>query len=428
MKQPKTAKQLTFTYFSIVAFAIIVFHFSMFESLVEDIELIYAKNRMFKDKDVAMTLLEGTDLKHVVVPPFTNVYVGIGSVPEGVVFASNIAADRPYELDKRSTMDLETFSMRFDVVLNGQKKDLYLLHYDDVYELSEEQIFQTQTTQLALSLLLLVISLWVVMRISNRLTKPLSQLSQRLHAHNSDTLSAISLPEGSVTREILHLVDRLNHYQDQIRELVKRERAFNRYASHELRTPLMVIKGAATLLAKSDSKVFLERQRVRIAQACQEMEDYISTLLSLTREEDLGALTYRAVGQEELGAIRQAHLGYVIGPEVQVDIVHEGVVMTRLPVAALHILVGNVLKNALACTDQGKVTIKLSNNTLSVIDTGCGLKGKPGGDSYGLGLMIVRDLCSKYHCSFTLTDNLMSKEGRHGCTAKVVFPVSDTPN
>mgnify|MGYP000312500983 CR=1 FL=1 len=44
MKQIKTAKQLTFTYFSIVAFAIIAFHFSMFTSMIENIEMIYVSH------------------------------------------------------------------------------------------------------------------------------------------------------------------------------------------------------------------------------------------------------------------------------------------------------------------------------------------------------------------------------------------------
>ncbi|ETX09801.1 ATPase [Marinomonas ushuaiensis DSM 15871] len=417
MKRIKTAKQLTFTYFSIVAFAIIAFHFSMFESLIENIESIYAENRMLKDKNTAVSLLEGTDFTYVSVPPFSEAYVGKENLPAGIVLNSNITDDKPYELDERSDIDREIFSMRSQVILNGKRKELYLLHYDEIYEISEVQMFETQSTQLFLSLLLLVVSLWVVMRISARLTKPLALLSRDLGNRSSSNLSTIELPEGAATLEIHQLVERLNVYQNQIKAMIDRERAFNRYASHELRTPLMVMKGVVTLLGKSDSKEFLERQRQRIDKACQEMEDYISTLLSLTRAEDLSLTAYRLVEDKEFYDIREAHLVYLADKAVEVDIINTGQIITQLPMPTFHILVSNLLKNAMACTETGSVTIKVFDNTLSVVDTGCGLQGKPGGESYGLGLMIVRDICEKYDCEFSLLDNESV-----GCTAKVSFP------
>lgn len=420
MKHIKTAKQLTFTYFSIVAFAIIAFHFSMFQSLIENIEVIYAEKRMLEDKKAALDLLEGSDLTHVSLPPFSEVYVGKDNLPAGVVLAANMKDNKSYELDGDSDTRLEKFSMRSTVMLNGKEQTLYLIYYDEIYELSEAEMFETQSTQLILSLLLLVVSLWVVMRISDRLTKPLAQLSKSLGEKTPANLSPIELPEGAATREIRHLVDRLNSYQDQIKDLIERERAFNRYASHELRTPLMVMKGATTLLGKSDSKVFLERQRVRMVQACQEMEDYITTLLSLTRDEDLDAIASRVVQSSEYESIRQTHLGYLSDKSVAVDIIETGKVVTKLPIPTLHILVGNLLKNAMACTEEGHVNMLVADNEIAIVDTGCGLSGKPGGESYGLGLMIVRDICAKYHCSFSLVDNV----GQVGCTAKVVFPTS----
>ncbi|MGO3740351.1 histidine kinase dimerization/phospho-acceptor domain-containing protein [Marinomonas foliarum] len=419
MKQIKTAKQLTFTYFSIVAFAIIAFHFSMFTSMIENIEMIYAENRMLKDKNTAVSLLDGTELAHVAVPPFSDVYVGKENLPPGIVLAQGMVDDKPFELDEASDTTLEMFAMRSQVVLNGELKEIYVIHYDEIYEISEGQMFETQSTQLILSLLLLIVSLWVVMRISGRLTKPLAQLTQSLGVRSPANLSAIELPEGAATREIRQLVDRLNLYQNQIRDLIERERAFNRYASHELRTPLMVMKGATTLLGKSDSKEFLERQRVRMAQACQEMEDYITTLLSLTRDEDLDVIASREVQTSEYDDIRQMHLGYLAGRKVTVEIINKGQIITKLPVPTFHILVGNLLKNAMACTEEGYVNIVISENELAIVDSGCGLSGKPGGEGYGLGLMIVRDICAKYDCSFSLVDNA---DG--GCRATVVFPHS----
>ncbi|WP_394183527.1 sensor histidine kinase [Marinomonas posidonica] len=417
MKRIKTAKQLTFTYFSIVAFAIIAFHFSMFQSVIENVEMIYAENRMLKDKNTAVERLQGTHLTHVSIPPFSEVYVGEDNLPLGVVLDPHMKDDLPYELDEASDTDLEVFSMRSQVTINGVQKTLYIIHYDEIYEISEAQMFQTQSTQLILSLLLLVVSLWVVMRISMRLTKPLSQLSQFLTARRPSDLSPIALPEGAATREVHLLVACFNDYQQQIQGLIERERAFNRYASHELRTPLMVMKGAVTLLGKTDSPEFIQRQQVRMRQACQEMEDYISTLLSLTREEDLSSIPKRLVTLEELEHIKQAHMVYLVDDQVSVQIQMQNGLETKMPEPIFHILLGNLLKNAMASTEKGRIDIQVVGNQIDVIDTGCGLKGKPGGESYGLGLMIVRDICVKYACEFSLQDN-----ANKGCVASVILP------
>ncbi|BFM48636.1 HAMP domain-containing sensor histidine kinase [Marinomonas sp. THO17] len=417
MKQIKTAKQLTFTYFSVVAFAIIAFHFSMFQSVIENIELIYAENRMLKDKEIAVAQLQGTDLTQVAIPPFSMAYLGKENLPLGIVLDPTMKDDKPYELDEASDTDLEVFSMRSQVLINGQFRTLYIIHYDEIYESSEAQMFRTQSTQLFLSLLLLVVSLWVVMRIATRLTKPLSELSETLASRSANDVSAIPLPSGAATREVHQLVACFNDYQQQIGSLIERERAFNRYASHELRTPLMVLKGSITLLEKANSPDFVERQKVRMRQACQEMEDYISTLLSLTREEDLSAVAKRTVTKAEFEDILRAHSIYLIGDEVDMVLDIEQNLVTQMPEPILHILVGNILKNAMASTSQGEVRIHVLENSVRIIDTGCGLSGKPGGESYGLGLMIVRDICAKYACEFSLEDN--SKEG---CTAHLKFP------
>lgn len=64
-------------------------------------------------------------------------------------------------------------------------------------------------------------------------------------------MTPLVLPPAGQTQETVYLTESLNAYQQQIEQLVERERAFNRFASHELRTPLMVMKGALTLLGQS---------------------------------------------------------------------------------------------------------------------------------------------------------------------------------
>lgn len=73
MKRIKSAKQLTFTYFSVVAFAIIVIHFSVLESTIENLENFNAQNRL---EMAATQLQEGNDTTSVqTLDSYTTAYI-----------------------------------------------------------------------------------------------------------------------------------------------------------------------------------------------------------------------------------------------------------------------------------------------------------------------------------------------------------------
>ena len=77
----------------------------------------------------------------------------------------------------------------------------------------------------------------------------------------------------------------------------------------------------------------------------------------------------------------------------------------------------NLLKNAIACSENGTVTLLVNEYQIEVIDDGLGLETKPRGyEGFGIGLVLVRDICRKYNWQFSLENNL----GK-GCTAMVVF-------
>lgn len=420
--QAKTAKQLTFTYFSIVAFAIITFHFALFDMILDDIERLTAQNRMKQDTLIAEQQLnamaeQNKPLTGFSIPPFSHVYLDRTAIPIPLDPATTLARDTAFVVEPHLLSDesYEYFVMRSQVSIQGQKQTIYLVHFDAVYERSEEEAFQTQTKQLLLSFGLLCLSLWVVLRISARLTSPLSQLSQTLARRSPQDLAPIPPPEGVATQEVLRLVDQLNQYQSRIHQLLERERAFNRYASHELRTPLMVIKGAVSLLGQSDNPEFIEKQRQRLKLASNEMNDFVSTLLSLTREEDISQLKDRCLEQAEIEAIAFSHQSLLADKPVRLVIEQQNTLCVRIPETSLKILLGNLIKNAFACTEQGQVIIQSHSSGIDIIDSGVGLGSKPRGvEGFGLGLLIAHDICRKYGWELTLKNN-----DQGGCTASV---------
>jgi signal transduction histidine kinase len=90
-----------------------------------------------------------------------------------------------------------------------------------------------------------------------------------------------------------------------------------------------------------------------------------------------------------------------------------------MPEFSFHILLGNIIKNAFAYTQYGEIVINVMPTYIEVIDTGKGTDGesiRESVDGYGLGLLLVKDICHRYGWTFTLNNNL-----KNGCTAKVEF-------
>ncbi|MEH6530948.1 MAG: HAMP domain-containing sensor histidine kinase [Photobacterium frigidiphilum] len=424
MSKVKSAKQITFTYFAIVAFAIIATHFSLMESTLEDLEYLNAQNRLNYSKEVAQELLSDSHNTSVAIPPFSFAYVGKEALPANITIPDNLQFNTAVELKQEETQDTEYFIMKSQLIIRDQVQTVYILYFDEIYEFSEEQIFWSQAKQLIISITLLLVSFAVVLRISQRLTSPLSTLAKELEARSPHDLSPIPVPEGVETKELLQLVNSFNQYQARLHASVERERSFNRYASHELRTPLMVIKGTISLLGQSNEPVFIEKQRQRLLSASNEMNDFVTTLLSLTRDEDLSNLVLRTLDKEEIENIILSHSHLINHKPINCEVVLKEETKIKVPETTIKILVGNLVKNAFACTEEGTVTITVSPYAIEVVDTGIGLDTKPRGiEGYGLGLVIANDICRKYGWQLDLANNATG-----GCTATITLQPNETPN
>ena len=239
-----------------------------------------------------------------------------------------------------------------------------------------------------------------------------------LSNRQADSLEPIQLPNGIVPTELEQLVTSFNDFQERINLLVERERSFNRYASHELRTPLMVMKGAINLLAESKDPAFVEKQRIRLDKATNEMNEFIQTLLSLTKLQPSENMITTDIGEGEFKSLIDNHRYLLEGKEVAINIIVEGDLKIKMPEAAFNILIGNLIKNAFANTFEGQVDINVVNQIFEIRDTGVGLLDQTKtNEGYGLGLLLVKDICKQFSCVFSLVAN-----SDKGCTASLVFP------
>jgi signal transduction histidine kinase len=239
-----------------------------------------------------------------------------------------------------------------------------------------------------------------------RVIAPVTDLAHAVSGASTDNPPRLSLPDqpNDEIGELRHAFDR---YFERLAAFVERERAFAADASHELRTPLAVIRGAAEVLAEDTTLGDAQAARVaRIERASGEMSALTTALLHLAREEnapveepcECAPLVQAAVERHRAQAKnRHSVIEVEIAAPVSLDVTP----------ALFSIVVDNLVRNAVAHTEGGKVTLRLDADRLTVADTGCGIadadrerifeRGYRGASSEGagIGLSLVKRICDR---------------------------------
>lgn len=438
MPKKPSAKKLTFLYFSIVAIALVTIHAMVFELTLSDLEYVYAEKRLAKVEDFAKQHMTDKNLRgdQIEIPLYhsaeflTNpiVYLNFEALPNYLPNPNTLQLNESYEI-RNGKHNTAFFAKKILIDNSGKLKQALLVIDNSDFEESEEQLLPLHTKQIAISLLLLIFSLLVVLKISGVLTKPISELANKLAERSPNDLSKLTLNQQVDTLELQKLLDTLHIYQEKIHQLINRERAFNRYTSHELRTPIMIMQGAITLLAQSQDPIFVERQRQRLQVACTQISEFIETLLSLTKTLAPEERLPREISKSQLQAILDSHQHLLTNDSIALQIIIEQPLSVRMPTSMFFILLANVVKNAFASTEQGQITLVANAQCIKVIDSGKGLPSSSNNsnlshqaptrsdipEGFGLGLLLVRDICQRYNYRFELTNNLNTT----GCTATI---------
>ncbi|CAH9053906.1 Adaptive-response sensory-kinase SasA [Pseudoalteromonas holothuriae] len=266
----------------------------------------------------------------------------------------------------------------------------------------------------AFACLIAIIMGFASYKIAKRLLKPLDNLMVILNNAPVD-----KLPQGFATEfkndEIGTFAKTLESALDRIRAFISREQVFTRDVSHELRTPVTISQGALTLLKQTS----LDQQQTslvqRIDSAQQQIEQSLTVLLALAREDQLGQGKSRLLAAIEQSIIQQ--YDHLDGKDIELTVDVGSLIEVPVEKTSLLILLNNLLGNAFKYTSQGRITISFANNTLLIEDTGQGIKndeqllvfdeGVKGKNSQGLGLglNIVKRLCEKLALQYTLTSD-----------------------
>ena len=256
-------------------------------------------------------------------------------------------------------------------------------------------------------------------RIAKRLLSPLDELMGIV-----EKAPVEQLPQGFAERfqkdEIGTFATALEQALARIKAFVQREQHFTRDVSHELRTPTTISRGALTLLRQTSLSAEQTPLVARIEQAQVQIEQSLSTLLALAREDKSTSTQTRLLPVVEQSIIQQHQ--FLADKDIELIIEIKPQQEVPMAKAPLLILLNNLIGNAFKYTVSGTISIRYDKQKLVVSDSGngieaalqphifdAGIKGETS-QGLGMGLSIVKRLCEQFAIEYQVSSSEQGTE------------------
>lgn len=205
----------------------------------------------------------------------------------------------------------------------------------------------------------------------------------------------------------------INSYRARLALQIQREKAFTRYVSHELRTPMMIISGTVSNIRRQSGEN-LTSPTAKILKAVGQMQNLTKTFLVLARDGELDK-EQTPIDESLLMQVGDELHDVIIANQIDFKWQLQSSFTLDVNPQLFKALIFNLLKNAFACSVEGEVILVINDQQIDVIDNGLGLDSKPRGyEGFGIGLVLVEDICRKYNWRFSIANNVDS-----GCTATI---------
>jgi signal transduction histidine kinase len=286
---------------------------------------------------------------------------------------------------------------------------VYLLYEVSALEFTEQRKLGIGIVLITGVILVIGLGFWLGLLTSRKVIAPVTHLAKQVNLSGPHSLPT-DLSTNFYGDEVGVLAKALEESMQRVQALIEREKQFTRDASHELRTPVTVIKGAVELLHKLPGADVnsVRRPLKRIERAVTDMENIIESLLWLAREEAINNPEQNCVVvpvvKEAIEQLHQLHKGN----SIEIECIAEGNPRLNAPPPILQMIIVNLIQNAFHHTADGKISIHICNESITVTDTGIGIdncalqivaephvRGEHS-QGYGLGLSIVKRLCDQF--------------------------------
>lgn len=273
--------------------------------------------------------------------------------------------------------------------------------------LHEERVRAFTLTLVAGAILTALVTALVGLWVSGWLTRHVVDLARRVRELDGRTEQS-SLERHYPEREVAELAAAFDAYHARMARLLERERAFTADVSHELRTPLTSIQTTCELMLEDRSLSAKARERLeKIDAAAARLAELVNAFLLMAREEAdgiRGEVDLRECIEEVAESVRERAvakgLTFVVDAPESLPL--------RVPRRALHVVLSNLLANAVSYTERGTVALRTQGATVEITDTGRGMtpdqipelfrrfrRGDVRGEGFGLGLAIVKRICEQ---------------------------------
>lgn len=280
------------------------------------------------------------------------------------------------------------------------------------------------------ALLTPALAIWIGFWLSRKVIAPVSSLAEQVAGLNPNQRDVRLGPRfhGYEVEVIARAFDR---YLERVDHLVEREQSFTAVASHELRSPLAVISTSAEVLeSDTDLPEPLRAPVARIQHAVRDMSEFTTAILFLAREPEVSesAIDAKTPVHELVPEIVEHYRTLLKNRAVTLELAANDPLMVAAPQSHIEIVIGNLLRNALAYTDRGQIVLSVRGRRLTIADTGRGIAARDlqriferhysGADSqgHGLGLYIAKRVSDRHGWRLTI----VSRPGK-GALAALEF-------
>lgn len=277
--------------------------------------------------------------------------------------------------------------------------------------------------------LLLILIVWVI----NHELKSLRQVSDEVRQRTPDNSSPITT---EVPKEVVPLVNSLNHFFNRTSTMLLRERRFTSDAAHELRSPLAALKIQTEIAQIAGDDVELREKALgNLTLGINRATQLIEQLLTLSRLDNLQELEdLEAIAWDKLIPSLVGEL-YFHAQKRQIDLQFFN---QNTPLAQqgqpllVSLMLRNLIENAIKYSaEKSIIRITLEKDRIIVEDNGGGVEEsdlaklgqrfyRPAGQNEkgsGLGLSIVHRIAELHHYQVKLENGEM--EGKMGLRATI---------
>lgn len=323
------------------------------------------------------------------------------SIPETKYMIGDTLADHPNpRIDKmephrkiRAVRKIEdkTYKIEiFDVIVES----------DDIFS----GVFESQTRLFVILGVVLMIFSFLV---STWLFRPFNITLYAIKNFRLNDSKKLKLGKTN-TKEFRELNNILSDMIEKNRNDYKNLKEFSENASHEMQTPLAVAKGKMELLLQSKN---LDKEQLQLIHSSYEAIDHLSkmgrSLGLLTKIENKEFTDYQEIDLSEKITTAIFDFQELLElKEIKIDHQVDENIRVKSDPSLLHMLIANLFQNAIRHNiANGEIHVVLTKSSLKISNTGNPLSGSSealfkrfkkdnqSGETIGLGLSIVREIC-----------------------------------